>query len=76
MLAAAVVGAGTLFSAPAVACDEPVCEYRTVCIYETRTVPYYCTVTLYDECDQPYEVRVLRYKQVKVPVTKLVKVCY
>jgi hypothetical protein len=64
--------------APAAACDP--CGYRVVTCYENvpvcevRTVPYTCTVTLYDSCGKPYLANVTRYRQVKVEVVKRVAV--
>jgi hypothetical protein len=52
------------------------CHYRTVITYVYEKQPVVEWVTLYDHCDQPYEVKVVRYVTVKVPVKRLVKVCY
>jgi hypothetical protein len=71
--------AGLASPAAAVACD-PCCYYKTVvcyetvCSYETRQVPYTRCVTRLDECGRPYTVTVTCYKDVQIPVTKVVSV--
>lgn len=52
------------------------CYYKTVVSYEYQTQPVVDWVTKYDHCGRPYEVKVVSYITVKVPVKKLVKVCY
>lgn len=54
----------------------PSCYYKTVIVWEHQTQPVVDWVTKYDHCGKPYEVKVVRYVTVKVPVKKLVKVCY
>lgn len=54
----------------------PRCYYKTVVCYEYETQPVVDWVTKYDHCGRPYEVKVVDYVTVKVPVKKLVKVCY
>ena len=77
LIIAAVVALGTLGGTGAVrACDPPCCEYKVVVYYETHYEPYTQTVTCYDECGRPYTKEVAVLQKVKVPVTKLVKVCY
>jgi len=50
--------------------------YRLITSYKTRCEPYNCTVIRYDHCGRAYRSTVVKYRTVRVPVTKLVKVCY
>ncbi len=54
----------------------PPCRYETVIDYEFRTIQYTECITRYTPCGRPYHVHVVRTKVVKVPVERLVKVCY
>jgi len=54
----------------------PPCQYRTVIEYELRPVQYTECVTRYRPCGHPYTVHVTRTKWIRVPVERLVKVCY
>ena len=85
LLTAAV--ATVALAVPAFA-HEPCCTYKkvtcyeTVVSYETRQEAYTKCITLYDSCYRPYTVHRTFYRDVQVPVkkvvavTKLVKVCY
>lgn len=53
----------------------PSCYYKTVITYEYEKQPIVEWVTKYDHCGRAYEVKVVRYITVKVPVKHLVKVC-
>lgn len=76
-LATLGLGAGT---APAGDYCPPRCHYEWVtryeCVvtYETRTVPYTKVVTCYDHCGRPYQVTKTCYREVQVPVKKMVPV--
>ena len=56
------------------------CHYKTVTCYErvtcyeTRQEAYTKCVTLYDHCGRPYEATRTCYRDVQVPVTKVVPV--
>ncbi|MFN4260703.1 MAG: hypothetical protein ACK4RK_15510 [Gemmataceae bacterium] len=65
-----------LAAAPeASACEyKTVVCYQTVVTYETRVEPYTVNVTLYDHCGKPYQVTKVLYREVRVPVTKVVAV--
>lgn len=89
LLSVAFVGALLTLPSAARACDPPpCCTYKTVVCYEkvteyeTRQVSYTRTITCYDECGRPYTVVKTCYRDVRVPVTRLVavtkqvKVCY
>lgn len=52
------------------------CRYETVIDYEFRTVDYVERIAKYRPCGSIYFVDVVRTKLVKVPVERLVKVCY
>jgi hypothetical protein len=54
----------------------PPCRYETVIDYEFRTIQYTECITRYTPCGRPYHVHVVRTKVVRVPVERLVKVCY
>ena len=54
----------------------PRCYYKTIITWKLIEEPCYDYVTQYDHCGKPYQVEVVTYKTVKVPVEKLVKVCY
>ncbi|MEZ6065134.1 MAG: hypothetical protein R3B90_05385 [Planctomycetaceae bacterium] len=61
-------------------CHEPIriprCTYKTVIDFEFRTETYVDYITKYAPCGRPYTVKVLRTRTIKVPVERLVKVCY
>jgi len=57
-------------------CYEPKYVYQTIIVYETVKKPCIEYVVKYDHCDEPYLVRVVSYKLVKVPVEKTIKVYY
>lgn len=57
-------------------CHAPQCYYKTVITWQVIEEPCYDYVTKYDHCGRPYQVRVVTYKTVRIPVEKLVKVCY
>ena len=63
-------------TASAGSCHAPRCHYKTVITWQYIEEPCYDYVTQYDHCGRPYQVEVVTYKTVKVPVEKLVKVCY
>ncbi len=52
------------------------CYMKRVVSYEFRRIPYYDYLTQYDDCGHPYEVKVLRYRMIEVPVIRFVKVCH
>lgn len=68
------------YAAPVADCHAdlyvPRCTYKTVIDYEFRTVEYVDYVTQYTSCGHPYQVQIVRTKVIKVPVERLVKVCY
>jgi hypothetical protein len=68
------------YVAPVATCHTdiyvPTCTYKTVTDWEIRSVEYVDYVTQYTSCGHPYQVQVVRTKLVKVPVQRLVKVCY
>ena len=76
-LAAALL-VGLTFSSTASAgdCYVPRCVYKPVTTWEIVQKPCVEYVTRYTHCGKPYQVEVVTYHAVKVPVTKLVKVCY
>ncbi|MCA9056073.1 MAG: hypothetical protein KDA75_19710 [Planctomycetaceae bacterium] len=78
ILAAAALAAGLAVttSASAGGCHTPRCYYKTVITWKIVEEPCYDYVTRYDHCGKPYQDVVVTYKTVKVPVEKLVKVCY
>ena len=78
ILAAAALATGLAFTTTASAgnCHKPRCYYKTVTTWKIVEEPYYETVLRYDHCGKPYTDTVLSYRTVKVPVEKLVKVCY
>jgi hypothetical protein len=75
---AAVIATGLAFNATANAggCHTPRCYYKTVITWQIIEEPFYDYVTKYDHCGRAYQARILSYRTVKVPVEKLVKVCY
>lgn len=82
LLLASVLGLGLGAFAPVQAdsCPSPcytyrwVTEYKHVTCYETRTVAYTKYCTRYDECNRPYQVAQVCYREVQVPVTRTVAV--
>ena len=84
LLAAAVATAALAAPAAANECCtyKAVTTYETVITYVTRTESYQKNFTLYDYCNRPYVVTRTFYRDVQVPVkkivpvTKYVKVCY
>jgi hypothetical protein len=74
VLAVAPLGTARACDYPATCCE--CCEYVRVtfyvCTYETRTR----CVTVTDECGCPRQVPVTCTVPVRVPVTRLVKVCH
>ncbi len=75
---ATLLAAGLSFANTASAsdCYAPRCFYKTITTWEIVEKPYIDYVTKYDHCGQPYLVKVVSYETIRVPVTKLVKVCY
>ena len=58
-------------------CYRPIrSTYKTVTTYVLREQPYKCWVTKYDDCGRPYRKAVVRYRAVRVPVIRYVKVWY
>ncbi len=51
---------------------KKVTVYETVTCYETQCVAYKVCVTRYDHCGNSYTVNVTRYREVQVPVQKVV----
>lgn len=76
LLVAGAIGFVGTSTASATHYPPSYCHYKTVISYEYQTQPIVEWVTKYDHCDRPYEVKVVRYVTVKVPVKKLVKVCH
>lgn len=80
VLAASIALAGCLAlgtpSASASGCHRPQCYYKTVVVYEYAREPYVHYATKYDHCGQPYRVKQVSWRTVRVPVTKQIKVCY
>ncbi|MFV0446031.1 MAG: hypothetical protein ACK5Q5_20840 [Planctomycetaceae bacterium] len=76
LAAAVLIGLAVTSTASAGNCHAPRCYYKTVITWQVIEEPCYDYVTKYDHCGQPYRVKVVTYKTVKVPVEKLVKVCY
>jgi hypothetical protein len=74
VVSAATVGGGLTHNASAC---EPACQYVYVCVttYEYRTEKYVEWVTEVDHYGCPRRVPVEKYRTVKVPVKKYVKVC-
>lgn len=54
---------------------QPQCSYKWITTYECRTVPYQVCIVKYDHCGNPYKVYVTKYREIQVPVRKLVKYC-
>ncbi len=76
MLVAGAIGFVGTSTASASHCSPPCCYYKTIITYEYETQPIVDWVTKYDHCGRAYEVKVVRYITVKVPVKRQVKVCY
>ncbi|MCA9030590.1 MAG: hypothetical protein KDA66_07270 [Planctomycetaceae bacterium] len=57
-------------------CHSTRCYWKTVTVYETVLEPCVHYVTRHDHCGKPYQVKVVSYKSVQVPVQKRIKVCY
>lgn len=74
--AALVLGVWGGSSEIAAACDAPRCYWRTVTEYVAQEVPYVRYITRYDHCGKPYQVEIVGYRTVQVPVQRRVKVCY
>ncbi len=51
---------------------KKVIVYETVICCETQCVAYKVCVTRYDRCGNPYPVQETRYREVQVPVKKVV----
>lgn len=68
---ASTANAGDYCHAPA-----PRCYWKTIKTYELIEKPCVHFVTKYDHCGHPYQVKVVTYETVRVPVFKEVKVCY
>ena len=76
---AALVLASSLFAAAqtqASDCHVPRYTWKNVTVYVTVEKPYTDYVVRYDHCGKPYAAKVTRYKSVRVPVQKRVKVWY
>jgi len=76
--AALVMGTMALAGGTASAsdCHAPRCYWKTVTVYVSVEQPYVHYITKYTACGHPYQVKVVTYKTVQVPVQKRVKVCY
>ena len=61
-------------NANATDCHAPQYIVKTVTVYVEIEQPYSAYVTKYDHCGTPYQVRVIRYKTVSVPIEKKVRV--
>lgn len=55
---------------------QPQYFWKTITTYETVKKQYIDYVTKYDHCGHPYQVEVVRYEYVQVPVTRQVRVAY
>jgi hypothetical protein len=49
---------------------------KPVTVYVVQQEPYRQWVTAYDHCGKPYKRVVIRYRTVRVPVIKYVKIRY
>ena len=49
-------------------------KYKEITVYELREVPEAHWITKYDHCGKAYQVKVVSYHSIKVPVTKRIKV--
>ncbi|MEZ6066013.1 MAG: hypothetical protein R3B90_09960 [Planctomycetaceae bacterium] len=78
LLAAAVVASGLAFTSTASAggYHSAPCTYKTITTWEVVQQPVVDWVVKYKPCGTPYRVKVVSYKAVRVPVQKVVKVCY
>ena len=79
LFAAAVVAGAMGVATPEIQasdCHQPQCVWKTVTVYESVTKPFVSYVTKYDHCGKPFQVKVVSYKTIQVPVQKLIKVCY
>ncbi|MEZ6056948.1 MAG: hypothetical protein R3C01_09600 [Planctomycetaceae bacterium] len=63
-------------TASASGCHAPRCYWKTVTVYVSVEKPCVHYITKYTSCGRPYQVQVVTYKTVQVPVQKQVKVCY
>lgn len=55
---------------------QPQYYWKTITTYESVRKEYIDYVTKYDHCGHPYQVQVVRYEYIQVPVTSRVKVYY
>lgn len=79
LIAAAVVTAAALFAGTqTVEAGDPCvhCHYKTIVEYKCIQKPVVKCITKYDHCGKPYEVKVVDYVTVKIPVYKQIKVCH
>lgn len=54
----------------------PVCHYKTIITFEYRTEKFVQWVVQVDDYGYEHKVPVVKYRTIKVPVKKLVKVCH
>ena len=57
-------------------CYTPKYYYKTVTVYETVRKPYRYAYTRYDHCGKPYRSWAVKWKTVRVAVTKRIRVSY
>lgn len=78
----AMVTLGTGLANQASAYDDyapphaPVCHYKTIITYEYRTEKFVQWVIKVDEYGYEHKVPVVKFRTIKVPVKKIVKVCH
>jgi hypothetical protein len=68
------IGIGSLSTARA--CDAPRYFWKTITTYTTVEKPVVESETRFDHCGRPFEVKVVSFVRVRVPVTQQVKVWY
>jgi hypothetical protein len=77
VLTAGVVGTAAWFGGTAEAGGyHAPCVYKTVVSWKVVQEPCIDYVVKYHPCGTPYRVKVVTYKTVRIPVERLVKVCY
>jgi len=55
-------------------CYKTVVRYETITVYEIRKVPYIDYITTVDAYGCAHQEKVTRYRTVKVPVEKVIKI--
>ncbi len=57
-------------------CYTPKYYYKTITVYESVKKPYRYSYTKYDHCGKSYRAWGVKWKSVRVPVTKRIRVAY